>query len=258
MGNPPSPTLIKLATAIRRHRKLSGLTQAQLAAMIPCSDKTISAGETGRDRPSREMVVAIEKALDLSPDALVDLYDLLDAESLPGWMRDWLVEERRATSLRSFELAIVPGLLQTEEYARSLLNDNEAAVQARLDRQRVLAGDSPPTLRAVLDEAILYRNRGGSCVMHNQLKHLVESVSEKLTVQIIRSDVSPGLSGAFVIGTVDGKDVAYVETAVRGIVTSSNEDIASLEDAWETIRTHALSQQESLDFIRRTAEEKWS
>jgi Domain of unknown function (DUF5753) len=76
------------------------------------------------------MVVAIEKALDLSSDALVDLYDLLDAESLPGWMRDWLIEERRATSLRSFELAIVPGLLQTEEYAASLLNGNEAAVQA--------------------------------------------------------------------------------------------------------------------------------
>jgi transcriptional regulator with XRE-family HTH domain len=143
MGNLPSPTLIKLATAIRRHRKLAGLTQAQLAAMIPCSDKTISAGEIGRDRPSREMVVAIERALDLSPDALVDLYDLLDTESLPGWMRDWLIEERRATSLRTFELAIVPGLLQTEEYARSLLNDNEDAVQARMERQGVLTTDPP-------------------------------------------------------------------------------------------------------------------
>jgi transcriptional regulator with XRE-family HTH domain len=249
---------MKLAAAVRRHRKRAELTQLQLAELIPCSDRTISAIDTGRERPSREMVVAVERALRISPDALVDLYDLLDAESLPGWMRDWLVEERRATSLRSFELAIVPGLLQTEEYARSLLNDDEAAVQARIDRQRILATDSPPTLRAVLDEAILYRDRGGARVMHNQLKHLVESVSEKLTVQIVRSDVSPGLSGAFVIGTVDGKNVAYVETAVRGIVTSSNEDIAGLEDAWETIRTHALSQQESLDFIRRAAEEKWS
>jgi transcriptional regulator with XRE-family HTH domain len=258
MGNPPSPTLIKLATAIRRHRKLAGLTQAQLAAMIPCSDKTISAGETGRDRPSREMVVAIEKALDLSPDALVDLYDLLDAESLPGWMRDWLVEERRATSLRSFELAIVPGLLQTEEYASSLLNGNDAAVKARMERQNILTGDSPPTLRTVLDETILYRNKGGAQVMHNQLKRLAESVSEKLTVQIIRSDVSPRLSGAFTLGTVDGGEVAYVETAVRGIVTSSRDDIARLEDVWETIRTYALPQQESLELIRRTAEETWT
>jgi transcriptional regulator with XRE-family HTH domain len=258
MGNPPSPALTKLAAAIRRHRKRAGLTQAQLASTIPCSDKTISAAETGRERPSREMVVAIEKALGLSEDALADLYDLLDIESLPGWMRDWLVEERRATSLRSFELAIVPGLLQTEEYARALLNGNETAVHARMERQSILTCDSPPTLRAVLDEAILYRDRGGSQVMHNQLKHLVESVSEKLTVQIVPSDVSPGLSGAFTIGTVNGGQVAYVETAVRGIVTSSRDDIVCLEDAWESIRTYALSQQQSLDFIRRTAEQRWT
>jgi Domain of unknown function (DUF5753) len=57
---------------------------------------------------------------------------------------------------------------------------------------------------------------------------------------------------------MDGGEVAYVETAVRGIVTSSREDITRLEDVWETIRTYALSQQESLELIRRTAEEKWT
>jgi len=258
MGNPPNPALTKLSAAVRRYRKLGGHTQAQLAAMIPCSDKTISAIETGRDRPSREMIVAVEAALGLPPEALVDLYDLLDAESLPSWMRDWLVEERRATSLRNYELAIVPGLLQTEEYAYALLEGDEVAVKARMERQSILTGDSPPTLRCVLDEAILYRDKGGSQVMHNQLKHLVEIVSTKLTVQIVRSDVSPGLSGAFWIGTVDGRAVAYVETAIRGIVTSSPEDIAGLEDAWETVRTYALPQQESLDFIQRTAEERWT
>jgi transcriptional regulator with XRE-family HTH domain len=258
MGNSPSPALTKLAAAVRRYRKLAGHTQAQLAAMIPCSDKTISAIETGRDRPSREMIVAVEAALGLPPDALIDLYDLLDAESLPSWMRDWLVEERQATSLRNFELAIIPGLLQTEEYARALLNGNDAAVQARMERQTILTNDAPPTLRCVLDEAVLYRNKGGTQAMHNQLKHLAESVSEKLTVQIIRSEVSPRLSGAFWLGIVHGRAVAYVETAVRGIVTSSHDDIANLEDAWETIRTYALPQQESLDFIQRTAEERWT
>jgi hypothetical protein len=94
--------------------------------------------------------------------------------------------------------------------------------------------------------------------MRAQLKHLAASVSEKLTIQVIRSDVSPRLSGAFTIGTVNGGEVAYVETAVRGIVTSSREDIARLEDVWETIRSYALSQQESLDFIRRTAEARWT
>lgn len=258
MGNPPSPALKKLAAAVRRYRKLRGHTQAQLAALIPCSDKTISAIETGRERPSREMIVAVEAALTLPPEALVDIYDLLDIESLPSWMRDWLIEERRASSLRNFEMAIIPGLLQTEDYARSLLKGDEAAVQARMERQAILTGETPPTLRCVLDEAVLYRNKGGPEVMHNQLKRLVESVSERLTIQIIRSDVSPRLSGAFAIGNVDGREVAYVETAVRGIVTGSHDDIARLEDVWETIRTYALPQQESLDFIQRTAEERWT
>jgi DNA-binding XRE family transcriptional regulator len=258
MDNPPSPALTKLAAAVRRYRKIAGHTQAQLAALIPCSDKTISAIETGRERPSREMTVAVERALKLPPQALEDIYDLLDVESLPSWMRDWVVEERHATSLRNFELAIIPGLLQTEDYARALLNEDEAAVKSRMERQTVLTGDSPPTLRCVLDEAVLYRNKGGPQVMHTQLKHLVESASPKLTVQVIRSDVSPRLSGAFAIGTVEGRAVAYVESAVRGFVTSNREDIAGLEDVWETIRTFALSQQESLDFIQRTAEERWT
>src|SRR5262249_9092796 len=104
----------------------------------------------------------------------------------------------------------------------------------------------------------LYREKGGPQVMRTQLNHLAESVSERVTVQIVPADVSPRLSGSFVIGTVDGGEGAYVETAVRGILTSSPEGIAGLTEVWETIRTYALSQRESLDLIRRTAEEKWT
>jgi transcriptional regulator with XRE-family HTH domain len=258
MNNSPSPALAKLAEALRRHRKLAGLTQADLAKRIPCSDKTLSAIETGRDRPSRPMIVAIEQALGLSPGALVDIFDLLDAEGLPGWMRDWVIEERRSTRLRFFQLATVPGLLQTEEYARAILG-NEAAVQARMERQAILVGDDAPTLHVVLDEAVLYRGFGGPQVMHNQLKYLVECVSDKLTIQIVPSDTNPHPEGAFVIGTTErNEEVAYIESAVRGIVTSSREDLVRLNAVWETIRSHARSQQESLDFIRRTAEERWT
>lgn len=257
MGNPPSPALMKLAAAIRRHRKRAGLTQLQLANMIPCSDKTLSAIETGRERLSRGMVVAIETSLDLPPGTLVDLFDLADNESLPRWARDWFAEERRTSKLRAFELALIHGLVQTEEYARVLLKD-ESAVQARMDRQSILTADEPPTLHVVLDEAVLHREVGGPQIMHNQLKHLTECVTEKCTVQIVPSSMNPHRSGSFIIGTVDNGEVAYVETAVRGIVTSSYEDVMSLNDIWETIRTHALSQRESLEFIRRTAEKRWT
>jgi hypothetical protein len=74
----------------------------------------------------------------------------------------------------------------------------------------------------------------------------------------ICSSVNPHSMGAFILATVDGGEVAYVETAVRGMVTSSRDDIACLSDAWESIRTFALPQQESIEFIKRTAEERWT
>jgi transcriptional regulator with XRE-family HTH domain len=259
MENSPSPALAKLAEAIRRHRKRAGLTQLQLSELIPCSDKTLSAIETGRERPSRQMATAIEKALKVSENALLDIFDLLDGESLPGWMRDWVVEERRACRLRSLELIAVPGLLQTEDYARALLNGHEVALQARMERQAILSGDEPPAFHVVLDEMALYREFGGRQVMHNQLQHLTECLSERLTIQIVPADVNPHRGGAFMIGTLDDSgEVAYVETAIRGIVTSSRGDLAHLNGVWETIRSHALSQRDSIDFIRRTAEERWT
>jgi hypothetical protein len=186
-------------------------------------------------------------------------HDLLDNETLPGWMRDWLEEERKTTVLRTFELAVVPGLLQTEEYARTILDGDETAVTARMERQHILTGDSPPTLRCVLDETILHRGFGDAEMMHDQLEHLMNSVSSRLTIQVVPSGLSyQGLLGHFTIATVDGSEVAYVETPIRGLVTSSREDITGLTDVWESIRTCALSQRESIEFIKRTAEERWT
>jgi hypothetical protein len=110
----------------------------------------------------------------------------------------------------------------------------------------------------VLDEAVLYHGRGGAEVMRDQLEHLIASVSPRLTVQIIRSEMNPRPRGAFTIATVEGGDVAYVETAIRGVITSSREDLTALAASWETIRTFALSQQESLNLIRKVIDEKWT
>jgi hypothetical protein len=84
-------------------------------------------------------------------------------------------------------------------------------------------------------------------------------VSSRLTVQVVPSGLSyRGLQSAFTIATVDGSEVAYVDTALRGLITSSREDITRLTDVWESIRTCALSQRESVELIRRTAEERWT
>jgi hypothetical protein len=183
------------------------------------------------------------------------VYEQLDGESLPGWMRDWIPEERRADVLRWVELLLIPGLLQTEDYARALLHGNESAVRARMERQEVLAREEPPTLHFVIDEAVLFYQVGDSGVMHAQLDHMVNLISPpRLTIQVVRSAKNPCPMGTFVLASMDGPEVAYVETAIRGIVTSGRDDIASLLATWEAIRTFALPQQESIEFIKKTAE----
>jgi transcriptional regulator with XRE-family HTH domain len=259
MRTSPSPTLITLGRLVRRYRDAGGILQIDLAKRLGYSDGWLSNVETGQLRPRREQVAAIEQALEVPPGVLLEVFNMLEGESLPGWMRDWLAEERRSSALRAFELAVVPGLLQTPDYARTVLDGDEVAVAARLDRQAILRSENPPTLRCVLDETVLTRGFGDAAVMREQLEHLVNSVSPRLAIQIVPSGVRhEGLQGSFTIATVNGSDVAYIETAVRGLVTSNQEDIACIIDVWESIRTYAIPQRESIELIKKVAEDRWT
>lgn len=253
-----SPTLRTLGKLIRRYRDAAGLTQAQLVGPLDYSEGWLSNVETAQLRPRREIVEAIEHALSVPTGVLTEVWDQLDGESLPAWVRDWFSEESKAKLLRWFEALIVPGLLQTEAYARAILDQDEAAVAARMERQKILVRDDPPTIHCVIDEAVLHTPIGDSTTMYDQLQHLIESVSSRITVQVVPSSSNPHRMGGFTIATVHGSEVAYVETAVRGIVTSSDDDLARLAEKWESIRTFALSQGESLAFIRKVTEEKWT
>lgn len=255
----PTPAQAQLAAAVRRYRKEAGITQLGLAERVPCSDKTISAIETGRDRPSEKMIIAIETALGVPSGTLKELHDRADSKSLLSWQRAWFIEEHRADGLWTYDLTTIPGLLQIEAYARALLSNNDALVRARMGRQSILTSDTPPHLSVLIDEMALHREIGGRQVMYDQLNHLATSVSKNLGIRIVSSRRdTDGLSGAFTIARVDGEKVAYVETGIRGVLTNNPEDIAELEDAWEGISRHAMSQRESLEYIRNTAEKRWS
>lgn len=257
MGRPRSPTLVTLGRMVRTFRDAAGVTQKELAGRLGYTNGWLSNLETAQLRPRAEQVTAIEQALGLPPGALMNVYEQLDGESLPGWWRPWLDEEKRASVIKAFELDLVPGLLQTPGYAGAVLDGDEAAVQARIDRQTILTREDPPPpkLYVVLDESVLHQGRGGPKVMRDQLGHLVASVGPRLSIQVVPSAVNPRSHGAFMIAGVDGGEVGYVETAVRGIVTSSREDLEVLSASWEEIRTCALSRQESVALVRRVMEE---
>jgi hypothetical protein len=158
-------------------------------------------------------------------------------------------------------LSVVDGLLQTPEYARAVLAGNEVATGARMGRQHILAREEPPPpyLVCVLNEGVLHHQIGSPQAMHDQLAHLVACVSARISIQVVPNSVDrPEVNGAFHLATLDdGSEMAYMETAARGISTGSREDIRTLNESFDRVRSQALPVKMSMDLITRTAEERW-
>ncbi|KXK58829.1 XRE family transcriptional regulator [Micromonospora rosaria] len=187
----------------------------------------------------------------------------------PVWFRPWADIEREAIALRMFQLAWVPGLLQTEAYARATLAGEalspaevDGLVAARLERQKILHRARPPLLIAVLDEMVLRRPvYGDRALMREQCAHLVRCAQLPLVqVHVVPSDVGmyPGLGGAFIIAELpDGARVAHVDSQAQAQIIDKAAEIATLERRWELIRGEALPRGRSLELLRE-AEQSWT
>jgi transcriptional regulator with XRE-family HTH domain len=247
-------TFGKTAKALRQAKKL---TQTQVGARIGYTKQWLSMVELGERSPKRDAVELLDEALG-TEGLLVELYDKLTNATVPGWMLEWEGEERQAKELRSFELAVFSGLLQTEDYAQALLDHDETGLALRLRRQEILSFDDPPMLRCVIDEGVLRREVGGHKVMKGQLEHLLAVSSSKLSIQVIPSGSHKGINGSFTLVTKkDGSDVAYLETNIRGLVTNNKGDLAEVATSWESIRENALPVSMSKELIQRLMEELW-
>ncbi|MGW1448209.1 helix-turn-helix domain-containing protein [Micromonospora sp. NPDC002411] len=187
----------------------------------------------------------------------------------PIWFRPWQEIEREAVSLRWFESTVLPGLLQTEAYARAVLSgagliprgDVERLLTVRLGRQSVLRRDDPPQFTAVVDEAVIRRPVGGGSTMREQLLAVAAACAEPhIRVHVVPSTVGAyaGLNGPFVIAHSDDHRVAgYLDNQLQGQVASDPDDIAAMMAAWENVRGEALSHRQSVDLITEVAE-SWS
>jgi transcriptional regulator with XRE-family HTH domain len=183
-----------------------------------------------------------------------------------AWFRPWAEIERDATSFRWYEPTVLPGLLQTEAYARAVLvgaglvarDDVERLLAARLARQGVLRRDHPPQFMAVIDEGVLRRPIGGPAVMREQLRAIVAACAEPhVRVQVVPSSIGAyaGLSGPFVLATTEDHRIAgYLDNLLKGQVVNGTNEIAAILAAWEAIRGEALSHWQSVDLIKEVAE----
>ncbi|WP_242908233.1 helix-turn-helix domain-containing protein [Actinomadura terrae] len=259
-----SPTLVAFGRRLRRYREAAGLSQERAGRRANegqgVTGQYVCQVEQGKTRCTREFAETMDRELGANGE-LVELWDdlVMDA-AFPTWF-DWPPVEAAANELVSFHLSVVHGLLQTPAYASTLLYGAKDAVAARMSRQEVLTREEPqpPIFSLLLDESVLYRDVGGPEVMYEQLEYLVSKTSERLRVQIVPARGHLGASGSFTIATLEDRtEVAYVESAARGLTLGDPEDLATMSRTLLEVRSLALPQDQSLDLIRRTAEERWT
>ncbi|GAB1694075.1 helix-turn-helix domain-containing protein [Krasilnikovia sp. M28-CT-15] len=276
MSTQVSPTVRRrrLGLELKRLRDEQRLSREEVAAHLEVSVSTVSRIETGRGglRPKD-----LRQLLDLygvSDEATrSDLEALARAGKVQGWWTRHAGELRSAYStfigleaeaswLLDFEAITVPGLLQTESYARALLasalpamTDDaiEARVRVRIQRQRArLDGATPVDLWAIIDESVIRRQVGGSLVMREQLKHLVEMAGRpNVTLQVLpyAAGAHPGVIGSFVVlRFVQDPDVAYIE-GVAGDVYAEGTDVQRFTLAFDGLRAAAASPGASRDML---------
>ncbi|MEV8633074.1 DUF5753 domain-containing protein [Streptosporangium sp. NPDC051023] len=180
---------------------------------------------------------------------------------IPPWFREWVEIEQQAESFRAWHPLTVPGLLQTEGYARAILRGKpgvssasaENSLSSRMERQAVLRRENPPMLWVVIDEGVLLRPVGSDEVMLGQLDHLLESAQQPhITIQVLPyiARATTGLLGGFVIAQSKGMvDTVYLQSALRGHTTDQPGEVRETLTWYEAIRAEALSQRESLVLI---------
>lgn len=245
---------------LRSYRKRSGLTQPELGDRIGYAPSTISGIETGQEPANIMFARACDRELDTG-GALEIALDYRNDEPQPSWF-DLPQYEVVSRIIRNYERTVVPGLLQTEAYARVILHGNEDATARRMKRQQVLhrSDPPPPVFTCVIHESVLYHLIGSPEVTRKQLEYLLDITSDRIHVHVIpEGEERPCILGAFaLVALAEGGEIAYVDTALRGMTLGGTADISHLNEVWELVRSQAYPVKMSLDLITKAIESRWT
>ena len=276
-----NPTLRgrRLAMELLRRREATGMTREEVARQLEWSPSTLFRIETGRSRPQPGNVRMLLELYGVTGPERDGLIQLTREARQPGWwhsFRDVLPNpyevyiglEAGAASIRNFEPVVVPGLLQTADYAHEIFRNGpieldpeevERLLEVRLARQQILAREDRPRLWAVIDEAVIRRTVGGPEVMRGQLRHLADAAQQgKTTIQVVpyRAGAHAGTTGPFVIldyAEATDPNVVYVETLAGDIYLEERSDVNRYTLAFDRLVAAALHPDESVQLIGRLA-----
>lgn len=275
----------QLTETLRQLREQAGLTIEQAAEQL----RATGPGKWSRSKlgriETREQGVKIREV-----EQLLDLYQVTDA-SLHAWLlglaatahergywrairkdlpedfHDFLNVEAALVALRQFETMVFPGLLQTADFTRALINGANPAlapdlverrVLARMARQQVLTRTNPLHYHVILDEAILERPVGTPAIMRNQLRRLIdEAAGDHITLQILpkAAGASPAMDGPFSILTLPEPipDFGYAEGPGGAAYIEDHADVRTCILKWDILTERALPQADSVDLIMEAA-----
>ncbi|ODA75379.1 hypothetical protein APS67_000540 [Streptomyces sp. AVP053U2] len=283
MQHGPAVRRRKLGAELRSLRTSAGFTSGEAARLVGWHQSKVSRIETGTSGVKPADVRLLLDAYDLTDPQVRELLMVLAGSDdsggrhhwwhayrgvLPPTYRDFISLESQASAMRTLETTVVPGLLQTPEYARAVteaaLEDAseerlDTLVEVRLARQDVLRADPPLGFSAVLDEAVLRRQVGGPGVMTRQLERLVEAArlpQVRLQVLPFTAGAHIGVTGPFVIfsfSRTSDLDVVVLDHLTSSLYLERKEDLRVYSEAFHALSVHALSPEDSLDFIAGTA-----
>jgi transcriptional regulator with XRE-family HTH domain len=255
------------AQELRSWRQQLGWSQTEFAEKIVYSASLVSGVETQTKAPTRDFARRCDEATG-APGTFARIQELVSREAYPAWFAPVIQFERDAVRLHGWELGVVPGLLQTEAYARALIGasrpqDGAEAIDrlviARLERQELLTGKNAPMLWYVLAEGVLRQLVGGRAVMSAQLDRLIGLAEQQgIVIQVLPFTASdhPGGDGAIAIFEFAGAaTVAYTECFGGGRIVEAHEEVADLMTVMSMLRASALSREGSLELMRKIRSE---
>jgi transcriptional regulator with XRE-family HTH domain len=282
---PSGPTVRRLVVGaqLRRLREAKGMTREAAGYAIRGSESKISRLELGRVSFKKRDITDLLKLYGLPEDdeRAESLVRLAEEANQPGWwhrydeaitkwFETYLGLEEAANYIRTYENQFIPGLLQTEDYARAVVSigmqrapgeDIEPKVRLRMERQRILERPDPPVIWAVIDEAALRRPMSGRRVMKAQIRHLLDLMKRpNISVQVVpfRQGGHAAESGAFTILRFDGEDlpdVVYLEQLVSALYLDKREQVDRYAQTMVRLTGEAPPPEDTADLLARILEQ---
>ncbi|MCG3042951.1 helix-turn-helix domain-containing protein [Streptomyces fenghuangensis] len=263
-GPGTSDSLKTFGAVLKVFRERAALTREQLAEEVIYSPHTISSIEQGRRMPPEDFVERAEEILDAFGVLRVAARNVARQPGLAAWFRLWAQLEKTAVTLCIYECRVVPGLLQTEAYARAVMLDvppppteKELAerIAARLARKELLRREPPIALSFIIEEAVLLRRTGGDEVTREQLDHLIECArlwNVEIQIMPLRQPHHAGTDGPMqLMETREHRWIGYAEGQQTGQLVAGPKDVSLMQMRYARMRSQALSPADSVELLKR-------